>query len=124
MDDVATAEARALLNGLILAGQVGCNRIMVESDCMEVVDIMKHGGNSIGPAATIYEECSFLAHNFDHVIINHCPREANKAADLLARQLVDPQNIGWDVDPPEFLVHVLADDVLLLHKTLSGMWII
>lgn len=34
VDDVVTAEARALLHGLILAGQVGCNSIEVESDCI------------------------------------------------------------------------------------------
>ena len=52
---------------------------------MEVTEIMQNGGNSLGPAAAIYEECSFLARNFISIIFSHCPREANMAADLLAR---------------------------------------
>ncbi|KAE8816193.1 retrotransposon expressed [Hordeum vulgare] len=59
--DAPTAEARVLWDALILAGQIGCNRVMVNSDCicMEVVEIMRDGSNSSGPAAALYEECSF-----------------------------------------------------------------
>ena len=32
VEDAATAEACALRDGLILAGQVGCNKMVVESD--------------------------------------------------------------------------------------------
>jgi hypothetical protein len=46
--DAASAEARALRDELILADQVGCNKLVINSDCM-------------GVAAAIYEECSFLA---------------------------------------------------------------
>ena len=56
----------------------------VEAVCLEVVEIMQGGGNSLGPAATIYE-CSFPARNFISIVFSHCPREANEAADLLAR---------------------------------------
>ena len=35
--DAPVAEAYALLDGLRLAEQVGCNRIIVNSDCMQVV---------------------------------------------------------------------------------------
>ena len=35
-----TAEACALRDGLLLAGEIGCNKLMVESDCAEVVEIM------------------------------------------------------------------------------------
>ena len=58
--DASMAEARALRDGLILAGQAGCPKILVNSDCMEVIAIMNDGGNSAGPAAAIYEECTFL----------------------------------------------------------------
>lgn len=36
VEDAATAEAR----GFTLTSEVGCNRICVEADCMEVVEIM------------------------------------------------------------------------------------
>ena len=35
--DVASSEAAALRDGLLLAQQIGCNRIEIQSDCMEVV---------------------------------------------------------------------------------------
>jgi hypothetical protein len=60
VSDVSTAEARALRDGLILAGQIGCNRIEVNSDCLDMIEVMRNGGNSFEPAATIYEECSPL----------------------------------------------------------------
>ena len=45
---------------------------------------MKAGGNSIGAAAAIYEECPFLCRGFSNVKFDHCPREANKVAHILA----------------------------------------
>ncbi|VAH08882.1 unnamed protein product [Triticum turgidum subsp. durum] len=45
---------------------------------------MKNGGNSIGVASAIYEECSFLCQGFVNVKFDHCPREANQIAHILA----------------------------------------
>jgi hypothetical protein len=67
----ATSEAQGLRDGLLLAGQLGCNRIEVNLDCSEVIDVMNNGGNSFGPAAAIYEECTFLSRNFTKVIFSH-----------------------------------------------------
>jgi hypothetical protein len=92
--DAAMAEATALRDGLILAGNIGCNKIMVESDCIEVVEVMQNGGNSIGPTAAIYDECTFLCHNFTHVCFSHCPREANEVAHILASRVEDPHLIS------------------------------
>lgn len=82
--EVPTAEARFLRDGLILAGNTGCNKVIVNSDCMEVIQVMQDEGNSIGAAAAIYEECYFLARNFSSISFVHCPRESNRVAHLLA----------------------------------------
>ena len=37
VDDAYTAEAHGLRNGLLLANMAGCNKVLVESDCMEVI---------------------------------------------------------------------------------------
>jgi hypothetical protein len=37
-----------------------CNGMEENSDCMGVVQVMKSGGNSLGPAAAIYEKCTLL----------------------------------------------------------------
>ena len=65
--DAPTVEATPLQDGGVLAGNVGCNRLVVESDCMEVVEVMHNGGNSLDVAAAIYEECTFLCHDFSGV---------------------------------------------------------
>ena len=112
--DPSTSEARALHDGLLLAGQLGCNRIEVNSDCADVIEVMKNGGNSLGPAAAIYEECSFLSRNFTEVLFSHCPREANVAAHVLASRAEETEPKVWFEDPPDFLIHVLANDVSMI----------
>jgi len=38
------AEAYALKKGLMLAQYIGCNRLIMQSNCMEVVQTMENGG--------------------------------------------------------------------------------
>ena len=78
--------------------------------------MMKDGGNSLGPAAAIYEECTLLSRNFTEVIFSHCPRESNMAAHVLASRSVGNQSIVWLDDPPDFLIHVLANDVSVIRN--------
>ena len=113
ISDPSTAEARALRDGL---GQVICNRLEVNSDCMDVINVMKEGGNSLGPATAIYEDCTTLCRNFTEVSFFHCPREATMATHVLARHSEGSLSIVWQDEPPDFLVNVLADDVSLIHN--------
>jgi hypothetical protein len=101
-------------DGLILATQVGCNRIEVNSDCMEVIDITNDGRNSLGAAAAIYEDCTLLCRSFTQVLFWHTPREANMAAHTLARQPTGDMSTVWHEDPPDFLVAVLANGVTIV----------
>jgi hypothetical protein len=72
-----------------------------------------NGGDSIGDDAAIYEECSFLAHNFASVKFFHSPRESNIVAHILASNAEGPQSTIWHEDPPGFLISQLANDVSL-----------
>jgi ribonuclease HI len=112
--DAAMAEAYALRDGLILAGQIGCYKVEVNSDCSEVIEVMQAGGNSFGSAAAIYEECNFLCRSFAFVSFTHCPREANMAADMLASRVEGEMSIVWHEEPPDFLVSILANDVTIV----------
>ena len=115
VEDAATAEACALHDGLLLAGKIGCNKLIVESDCLEVVEIMQNGRNSLG-AAAIYEECTFLCHGFACVSFAHCPREANMAAHELAK--FNEVNHGvWHGDPPNCIRVVIANDVSIIPNS-------
>jgi hypothetical protein len=114
--DAALAEARALRDGLLLAGQVGCTKLIVTSDCMEVISTMLNGGNSIGAAAAIYEECTFLARGFSHVNFIHSYRESNLVAHVLASKAEGPYSVCWTGDPSAFIVELLTNDVSLFDK--------
>jgi hypothetical protein len=62
--DAPMAEAYELKEGLMLAQQIGCNRIVVQSDYMEVVQIMKDDGVTANSAAPIYHECNLVWNGF------------------------------------------------------------
>jgi hypothetical protein len=81
---------------------------------MDVIDVMENGRNSLGPAAAIYEECSFLCRNFTKTQFSHCPREANMAAHELARHAWGIESIVWLDDPPDFILSVLAEDASIM----------
>jgi hypothetical protein len=63
VSDAASVDARALQNGLILAGQIGCNKIEVNLDYVQVIEVMENGENALDPAVEICEEYSNLCHN-------------------------------------------------------------
>ena len=113
VEDAATAEACALRNGLLLAGEVGCNKLVVESDCIEVVEVMQYGGNSLGAAATIYEDSTFLCRNFARVSFPHCSREANMAAHDLAK-FHEVNQAVWHGEPPPCIRAAIANDVTIV----------
>ncbi|KAI4966590.1 hypothetical protein ZWY2020_038009 [Hordeum vulgare] len=69
--DVLMAEVLVLKFGLTLAQKVGCNRLIINSDNMEVIETMKDGGRSVSAAATIFDDCfhyacDFVATRFEH----------------------------------------------------------
>ena len=49
----------------------------------------------------LLDECRTIMAGFDSTYLAHCPREANRAADLIASSL-DECNF-WVDDPPKFL---------------------
>lgn len=53
--------------GLSLANSMECNRLVVNSDCMEVMEIMTNGGHSVGPMAATYNDCFFLFHDYSDI---------------------------------------------------------
>ena len=85
VQDAPMAEAMALKEGLLLAQQIGCNRLMIQSDCLEVVETMKQDGISATAILNRYDECSQLWQDYVSISIEHCNREANKVAHEVAR---------------------------------------
>ena len=47
IQDATTTGVRGLRAGLLLANDMGCNKICEEGDCMEDIEIMQNGGNHL-----------------------------------------------------------------------------
>lgn len=109
--DAATTEAAALRDGLLLAQQIGCTRIEIQSDCMEVVQTMHDGGFSATAAVAIYDEIVQLWREFGDIAISHCNRSCNLVAHDLARQaLLQKSAQVWVDDPPPSILNLLVND--------------
>ena len=108
------AEALALWFGLNLATTVGCNRIEVNSDNIEVIETMKNGGRSFGLAAAVFDDIYHLACDFPHIIFEHAPRETNCAAHDLAKLARSKVCAGWMKDPPVEIVDTLVKDNMVI----------
>jgi ribonuclease HI len=83
--DASMAEVIALREGLLLAQQIGCSQLMIQSDCLEVVETMKQYGITATASAPVYDECNQLWQDFVLIAIEHCNQEANIVADEIGR---------------------------------------
>jgi ribonuclease HI len=118
--DAASSEAAALRDGLLLAQQIGCNRVVIQSDCMEVVQTMHNGGFSATAAVAIYDEIVLLWKEFSEISISHCNRLCNSVAHELARQaLLQKSSQVWIDDPPPSILQFLVNDVTIFMNQQS-----
>uniref|UniRef100_A0A453BDG5 RNase H type-1 domain-containing protein n=1 Tax=Aegilops tauschii subsp. strangulata TaxID=200361 RepID=A0A453BDG5_AEGTS len=114
--DVLTAEALALRFGLTLAQKAGCNRLIVNSDNTEVIDMMKNGGQSAGAATAVFDDCYFMACEFTITRFEHCNREANKVAHEIARLANFSTTRDWFEELMVGIVSLLIDDVTVISN--------
>jgi hypothetical protein len=111
VQDVLSAEAHAIKQDLLLAP-----RVILTSDYMDVILVMKEVGQSSGVAATIFDDCYHLASEFPKIIFGHSFRESNCVAHELARVARGIADQVWLDDPPNFLLPVFLNDVTLLSN--------
>jgi ribonuclease HI len=111
VNDILSAEALALKQGLILAQTVGCDRAICCSNSMDVIQAMEDGGYSNGSAAAIFDDCYHLASYFLKIQFEHNYREANQVAHELARVAGRNDQSVWLDEPPSFLLHLFLKDV-------------
>jgi len=109
------AEAFAMKEGLLLAKHIGCNNLILQSDCLEVVETMKEGGLSTTAATINFDECYNLWKDQYAVRMEHCNRDANKVAHELARQaFYTKDSCIWVDDPSSFILNLMVHDVTIL----------
>ena len=99
-----------LLRGLALANELGVNRIIIQSDCLEAIEVLQAGAFSSTSAAPYYDDICIQATTFGKVCFSFCSRDANYVAHHLAKEAeINP--CVWVDEPPSFIVHFLVDDV-------------
>ena len=123
--DLFTAEAIAVRFGLNLANTVGCSKIEVNSDSVEVVNALSQGYSS-SVASSIIDDCYFmslrlfvprlfhaLSQGFPHVIYDYCNRERNRVAHELARLARFSSPMVWMDNAPDEVIPLLVNDAIL-----------
>ncbi|KAM3298621.1 hypothetical protein ACQJBY_040213 [Aegilops geniculata] len=110
------AEALALKFVLTLAQRAGCNRIIINSYNLEVIETMQDEGQSAGAAAAIFDDCFHYACDFVMTRFEHCYREANKVAHKLARLARFSLTSDYFEEPLNEIVVILTNDVTVISN--------
>jgi hypothetical protein len=104
-----------LKEGLLLAQQVGASKVILQSDCLMVVETMGNGGFLATSDAAIYDESYSLWREFGDISIEHYQRDANRVAHELARRAFSSKSSCiWVEVPPSFILEDLVNDVTIL----------
>lgn len=106
------AELLAALRGLSLVWNKGHRRVVLELDSMVVVNSLLGDLNPSSPYFHIIRRCQELVRNKEwRVVVQHCYREANRAADWLANYGVglSPKLVIMEAAPPGLRTVLLED---------------
>jgi ribonuclease HI len=109
--DPLVAEALALREGVIFAKLRGFTQVVMEVDCLELVDhwTMRQGSRSL--IAPVFIEIEELASSFTSFVIQHVKRHSNNSAHLCARFACTLERSDcWMSSPPSFLVTSIQAD--------------
>lgn len=99
---VLEAECWSLQHGLTVASTSGYTSVIAETDCKQVVDIVSSESLPRLPLRNIMIEIRRSLENGWQVQLNCIPREANKAADILASSALNHQGPLTTLNrPPE-----------------------
>jgi hypothetical protein len=111
--DPMIAEALALRDGVIFAKLRGFSRVVMEVDCLEIVDLWDSRAGSRAVVAPILQEIEGLSSSFSSFVIQHVIRTSNTLAHLCAKHACTLETTSaWMELPPSFLVSSLQADTL------------
>lgn len=121
--DRLMAEAWALWDGLKTAIDMEIDKLMIELDCKVFLDLVWGGSDLNLKLKPIILNCRRMCRAFKEVRATHIFREADQAADLLAKEAREAGAavLGCRIltDPPEELRSILISDYmgLFTHRT-------
>nr|POE82088.1 putative ribonuclease h protein [Quercus suber] len=106
---VLMAELWALREGLRMARQLNIYYLIVSVDSSDVVKLFSSSSSTNRLTWPLVAECRDILQAFQQVQLSHCFREANHAADLLAKIGSSQwEDFVYYVTPPFSLLDVLA----------------
>ena len=116
--DSFTAELWALILGLKLAWEKGERRIIVESDALELIQLLEQGNTSQHADAELIQEAKSLIGRQWEIELLHIPRGANSVADFLAKRAITTVR-GYELilESPDYLFSLLQKDCCLFSST-------
>ena len=112
--NVEEAEMIAIRCGLNLAANLGCTKLVIESDSTMALEAVSDPNAYMGPAVPIIAECSLTTMQFAHISFVHCSREANSVADALAKHCISfKKSEVWE-NIPDFILHLFVNDLAII----------
>lgn len=107
--DACLMEAMACLDGLLLARQQGVQRVMLETDCLELTNLWKKKDVQRSSVDPVLREIDDLRLAFKGFSFSHVNRVCNKVAHVLAKQVSSTHRMEvWHVTPASVLELVLS----------------
>ena len=111
ISDPFIGETLALRDGVIFANLRGFSHVIMEADCLEIVNLWKTRHYSLSVVAPVLVEIRELALVFSSFDILHVIRSANYPAHLCAKRACTlSMTESWLEETPSFLVSSLLAD--------------
>lgn len=109
--NIMQAELWGILHGLQLAWQLGVQQVLVESDSMSAIRLVKYGWPALHPASSLLEEIRRSLSLFTNGNCTHIWREGNFVADQLSKYGHSlPMGVHhFDTPPPCIFNSLFAD---------------
>ncbi|XBJ06330.1 hypothetical protein VPH35_024970 [Triticum aestivum] len=108
MADAFQSEAMAMLYAINIASQMGCDRVLLETDSVQLRKVVASEEYDLSTLGSIVREIKYQLHvGFADVCVVNCPRACNLVAHGLASfgaRLNSDECVTWLGDLPEFVL--------------------
>ncbi|KAF5470679.1 hypothetical protein F2P56_011176 [Juglans regia] len=116
VDAPVTIELIAVLRGLQLCQPLGIPNLVVETDCLSLVQELQGTQESFSPNGNLIKDAKELMRHFPELQVQHVYRDGNRVAHNLARfaWIIDDIIMWWD-SVPGFVDHALWFDQAAMY---------
>ncbi|KAI4971781.1 hypothetical protein ZWY2020_002695 [Hordeum vulgare] len=110
-----STEINAIHRGILLASNIGCTKVTLESDSMNALSATESPEVYMGPDVTTMIEATILSLEFLEISFIHCNRDAKLVADSLAKYSSSTHlSESWEGDFPNFILPCIINDMAII----------